>query len=130
LYSKPKGWVLQHRISYPDEQSGLKIDYEPGKQYLKNPLIAGGKWRWAGKDVGGNDVSESSEVMGLEWVDVPAGKFRAMKIISHVSNGGTAAVKTYWYADGVGLIKSWTDAGAIKYGFELEDYSFKKGSPR
>ncbi|HEY6189987.1 MAG TPA: hypothetical protein VIW80_20205 [Pyrinomonadaceae bacterium] len=130
LYSKPKGWVLQHRISYPDEQTGLKVDYEPGRKHLQNPLIPGSKWSWNGKDVGGNDVSESNEVIGPEWVEVPAGKFRAIKIISHVSNGGTVATRTNWYADGIGVVKSWTDAGAIKYGFELEDYSFKKTASR
>jgi len=130
LYSKPKGWVLQHRVSYPDEQTGLKVDYEPGRRHLQNPLVAGAKWNWNGKDVGGNDVSEANQVIGPELVEVPAGKFRAIKIIAHVSNGGTTAVKTYWYADGVGIIKSWTDAGAIKYGYELEDYSFKKTASR
>jgi hypothetical protein len=34
--------------------------------------------------------------------------------------------KTYWYADGVGLVKSMTDSGQIKYGWELVAYSFKK----
>ncbi|HEX8144855.1 MAG TPA: hypothetical protein VF553_19965 [Pyrinomonadaceae bacterium] len=129
-YSKPRGWVLQHRHSYPDEQTGLKIDYQPAKQYLKNPLVAGEKWNWSGKDVGGNDVSESSRVVGLEWVEVPAGKFRAMKIISLVSSGASVATKTYWYVDGVGLVKAWTDAGAVKYGWELIDYSFRKGPAR
>lgn len=126
LYSKSAGWVLQHRISYPDEQSGLKVDYEPGRKHLQNPLVAGSKWSWNGKDVGGNDVAESNQVIGPEWVEVPAGRFRAIKMISHVSNGGTVATKTYWYADGIGVVKSWTDAGAIRYGYELADYSFKK----
>src|SRR3989440_59057 len=36
-YSKPSGWVLMHRIAYPKNEA-LKADYQPVKQYLKNPL--------------------------------------------------------------------------------------------
>jgi hypothetical protein len=34
--------------------------------------------------------------------------------------------RTNWYAEGVGLVKSTTEGGQIKYGSELTDYSFKK----
>ena len=34
--------------------------------------------------------------------------------------------RTNWYAAGVGLVKSATVAGQLKYGSELTDYSFKK----
>lgn len=124
-YTKPSGWVLLHRTEYV-EQEGLKIDFQPVKQYLKNPPTVGAKWRWAGKDVTGNEASESSQVTGLEWVEVPAGRFRAMKIVSLVTSGGAAVTKTYWYAPGVGCVKSWSESGQIKYGYELVDYSFKK----
>jgi hypothetical protein len=124
-YSKPNGWVLLHRTDYLDQEA-MKIDYKPARQYLKNPLTVGAKWSWAGKDVTGVDASESSQVVGLEWVEVPAGRFHAMKIVSEVSNGGAIVNKTYWYAPGVGCVKSWSEAGQIKYGYELTNYSFKK----
>jgi len=131
-YSKASKWILLHRIVYPQEETGLKVEYNPATQYLPNPLTVGAKWSWAGKDIGGNDVSESSRVIGLEWVEVPAGRFRATKIFSIVNQGGGTAEKTYWYADGVGLVKSTTEAkssaGLFSYGFDLIDYSFKKGS--
>jgi hypothetical protein len=124
-YSKPAGWVLLHRTDYL-EQEGLKKDYKPAKQYLRNPLTVGASWNWAGQDVTGVDASESSQVVGLEWVTVPAGRFHAMKIVSQVSSGGAPVTKTYWYAPGVGCVKSWSEAGQIKYGYELINYSFKK----
>ncbi len=131
-YSRVNGWIVLHRIAYPQEETGLKVEYNPAKQYLPNPMTAGVKWSWAGKDIGGNDVSESSRVIGVEWVEVPAGRFRATKIFSKVNQGGGTAEKTYWYADGVGLVKSTTQAkssaGLFSYGFSLIDYSFKKGS--
>ncbi|HEY2138838.1 MAG TPA: hypothetical protein VGH00_02070 [Chthoniobacterales bacterium] len=123
-FSKVPGWVLFHGENYP-EQEGLKMDYDPPRQYLPNPLVAGQKWEWAGKDPTQTEHHENNRVVGFENVTVPAGKFRAMKVTSEIS-GGSSMVRTTWYAPGVGLIKSATEAGQIKYGFELTDYSFKK----
>jgi hypothetical protein len=129
FFSKPSGWVLLHTERYP-EHEGLEVKYEPTKQYLQNPLVPGFKWEWAGKDYTGTDVTESSQVIGFEKVSVPAGKFRAMKVVSKVSGGVAVMTKTYWYADGVGLVKTTTVAGEIKYGSELIDYSFKKSAKK
>ena len=125
VFSKAGGWVLFHAESYP-EHEGLKAAYEPPKQYLPNPLVAGQKWEWTGKDPTQVEHRESSRVVGLENVTVAAGKFRAMKVVSEVSGGAIPMTRTNWYADGVGLVKSSTQGGQIKYGSELTDYSFKK----
>jgi hypothetical protein len=131
-YSKTSGQVLLHRISYPQEETGLKIDFTPAKPYLKNPLTAGAKWEWAGKDIGQNDTAESHQVIGPEVVEVPAGKFKTMKMVSKLTLGGAQAVRTFWYAEGVGLVKSTTEAksaaGLFSYGFVLINYSFNKNS--
>jgi hypothetical protein len=125
IFSKAGGWVLFHSESYP-EHEGLKATYEPPKQYLPNPLVAGQKWEWTGKDPTQMERHESSRVAGFENVTVAAGKFRAMKIVSEVSGGAIPMTKTFWYAEGVGLVKTTTQGGQIKYGSELTDYSFKK----
>jgi hypothetical protein len=70
--------------------------------------------------------NEKSTVAGVEEVTVPAGKFRAMKVVSIVTGASIPMTRTCWYADGVGLVKSTTEGGQIKYGSELTDYSFKK----
>jgi hypothetical protein len=124
VFSKVAGWVLLHAESYP-EHEGLKATYEPPKQYLPNPLVAGQKWEWTGKDSTLTERHESNRVAGFESITVPAGKFRAMKVVSEIA-GGAAQTRTYWYAAGVGLVKSTTEAGQTKYGSELTDYSFKK----
>jgi hypothetical protein len=129
FFSKPSGWVLLHAERYP-EHEGLEAKYEPPKQYLQNPLVPGFKWAWKGKDYTQTDVTESSQVIGFENVSVAAGKFRAMKITSKVTGGVAVMNKTYWYADGVGLVKTTTDGGEIKYGSELIDYSFKKAAKK
>lgn len=125
FFSKPKGWVLLHAERYP-EHEGLEAKHDPPKKYLPNPLKAGLKWNWAGRDSTQTEVTENSEVTGFETVTVPAGKFRAMKVVSKVTGGAALMTKTYWYADGVGLVKTTTVGGEIKYGSELTDYSFKK----
>jgi uncharacterized protein DUF3108 len=124
-YSKPSGWVLWHREAFTANDS-MKVTYEPARQYLKNPLAAGATWSWKGKGMMGIDIEESSQVTGSEAVEVPAGKFQAMKVESRVNQGGTNVTKTYWYANWVGLVKSITDTGSVKSTSVLVDYSFKK----
>ena len=129
VFSKAGGWVLFHAESYP-EHEGLKATYEPPKQYLPSPPVAGQKWEWTGKDPTQVERYESSRVVGFETVTVAAGKFRAMKVITEVGGDAAPMTKTNWYADGVGLVKSTTQGGQIKYGSELTDYSFKKKSAK
>ena len=125
VYSKADGWVLFHSEDYL-EHEGLKATYEPPKQYLPNPLVVGQKWEWTGKDPTQVEHRETSHVVGVEDVTVTAGKFRAMKVVTQIAGASIPKTRTNWYADGVGLVKSATEAGEMKYGSELTDYSFKK----
>ncbi len=124
-YSKPARWVLMHRIAYPKNEA-LKADYQPVKQYLKNPLGAGATWQWKGTGMMGVEIEEANQVSGPETVEVPAGKFQAMKVETKVIQGGMPVTKTYWFANWIGLVKSMTDTGSVKSTTELMDYSFKK----
>jgi hypothetical protein len=123
-HSKPFGWVLTHKEAYP-QQDGLHVEHQPAKQQLKNPLVAGQKWTWKGKGIGGLDLLEINEVFGPERVTTQAGTFRAIKVVSKVTDGDSGVTRTNWYADGVGLVKSQTESATLKYGWELVDYSFK-----
>ena len=116
-YSKPSGWVLMHRQEYV--KTGNKAEYQPTKQFLKNPLTSGDSWTWKGKGMMGLEIDESNEVSGPETVSVAAGKFEAMKVMTKVVQGGAPVTKTYWYAPGVGLVKSMTDTGSVKSTTEL-----------
>lgn len=124
-YSKPAGQVLMHRIAYP-KNDALKADYQPVKLYLKNPLSVGSSWQWKGKGMMGVEIEESSRVTGTETVEVPAGRFQAMKVETNVVQGGTPVKKTSWFANGVGMVKSTTDAGSMQSTSVLLDYSFKQ----
>jgi hypothetical protein len=129
VFSKENGWVLFHAESYP-EHEGLQAIYDPPKQYLPNPLVAGQKWEWTGKDPTQVEHHERNRVSGPETVTVPAGKFRAMKVESEISGASVPLIRTSWYANGVGLIKTTTVSGQIKYGSELTDYSFKSAAKK
>lgn len=120
-YSKPSGWVLMHRQEYV--KTGNKAEYQPTRQFLKNPLTSGDSWQWKGKGMMGLEIDESNAVSGPETVSVPAGKFEAMKVTTNVVQGGAPVIKTYWYAPGVGLVKSMTDTGAVKSTTELLEYT-------
>jgi len=74
----------------------------------------------------GVEIEESSRVMGAELVEVPAGKFQAMKVETKIIQGGTPVTKIYWFANWIGMVKSMTDTGSVKSTTELLDYSFKK----
>ena len=124
-YSKANGWVLFHAENYP-EHEGLQATYDPPKQLLPNPLVVGQKWEWSGRDPTQVEHRESNRVVGVETVTVPAGKFRAMKVVSEISGASVPLIRTSWYAEGVGLVKTMNVGGQIKYGSELTDYSFKK----
>jgi hypothetical protein len=123
-YSKPSGWVLMHREEYV--KTGSKAEYQPTKEFLKNPLTSGDSWQWKGKGMMGLEIDESNQVSGPEAVSVPAGSFNAMKVMTKVVQGGAPVTKTYWYAGGVGLVKSMTDTGSVKSTTELLEYSGTK----
>jgi hypothetical protein len=120
-YSKPEGWVLMHRQEYV--KTGSKVEYQPTKQFLKNPLTSGDSWQWKGKGMMGLEIDESNEVAGPESVSVPAGRFEAMKVTTKVVQGGAPVTKIYWYAPGVGMVKSMTDTGAVKSTTELLEHT-------
>jgi hypothetical protein len=123
-YSKPAGWVLMHRQEYVT--AGNKTEYLPTKQFLKNPLTDGASWHWHGKGMMGLEMDETNEVSGPESVTVAAGKFEAMKVKTIVVQGVAPVTKTYWYAPGVGLVKSMTDTGSVKSTTELLEYSAQR----
>ena len=123
-YSKPTGWVLMHRQEYV--KAGNKAEYNPTKQFLKNPLTNGDTWHWRGKGMMDLEIDESNAVSGPETVSVSAGKFEAMKVMTIVVQGGAAVTKTYWYAPDVGLVKSMTDTGSVKSTTELLEYSAQR----
>lgn len=123
-YSKPAGWVLDHKQVYT--KNNMACEFKPVKQFLRNPLSAGQTWNWSGTGMMDVAIEESNTVSGPETVVVPAGKFSAMKVSTHVKQGGQDVQKTYWYANHVGMVKSMTDSGSVKSTTVLLKYRFPK----
>jgi hypothetical protein len=104
-------------------KTGSKVEFQSGKPLITNPLYSGNSWTWKGKGMMGIEIDDSSQVSGPESVTVPAGTFEAMKVTSKVVQGGATVAKEYWYAPGVGLVKSMTDTGSVRSNTELMEYS-------
>ena len=125
-YSKADGRVLDNHIEY---SSSMTADFVPPKQTLKHPLENGDSWQWAGTGMMKTPSTENYTVSGPEEVIVPAGKFKAMKVVSEVNSMGAKATKIYWYGPNVGLVKSTTESGPVKSTTELVSYDFPKLLP-
>lgn len=129
-YSKQKGQVLRHKEQYGDN-ANMVVNYDPLFLFIQNPLWGKDKdgniqtWQWKGKGMMNVDIEENATVSGPEDVFVPAGKFSCMKVSNHVKQGGAEMVKTFWFANWVGLIKSSTQSGPVGSVTELMDWSFK-----
>lgn len=124
-YSKPNGLVVWHREVFPKNQ-GMDVSFASQRNLLRNPPAAGGTWSWKGQGMMGVAIDEASMVFASEPIEVPAGKFQAIKVVTKVVQGGAPVTKTYWYANWVGLVRSTTDTGSVQSTTELVDYSFKR----
>jgi len=126
-YTKEKGMVVLQKTEYT--ANGMKADFVPPRQYIKDPLFDGDGWHWAGKGMMGVAIDENSETTGPEEITVPAGKFKCMKVVTKMTQGGAPVTKTYWYGGNVGLVKSRTESATITSDAELVEYQFPKLEP-
>jgi hypothetical protein len=108
--------TVEHRETWKLSPSGLfqchesREDEEAPTRYLKFPIQVGDKWdcRCTGGTMG------VATCMGCEEVEVPAGRFKAVKVVARWKTqnigGGEARV---WFVLGIGLVKcDWGDGGA------------------
>lgn len=103
-YLRPDGTKAPH-MKVKVTAKGLFLAEEGGGAYdppwciLELPPKAGAKWDTLSG--GRSQVTGSMTAAGLEEVEVPAGKFRAAKVVWE--SGPNPA--TYWYAPQAGLVK-------------------------
>ncbi|WP_013325526.1 hypothetical protein [Gloeothece verrucosa] len=57
---------------------------------------------------------------------VRAGQFKSVKVVTQVLQNGAKLKKTYWYADGVGLVKGMIESENFSSTSELIKYTLKK----
>ena len=122
-YTKTAAGVVLNEEEYLG--GGGKVALDPPRPMLRYPLAAGASWGWSGTARSNTQVEEKSRVAGAEKVEVPAGRFDAMKIVTEIQQGGAWATKTSWFAPGVGLVRQATESNGVSSVTELLDYSFQ-----
>jgi hypothetical protein len=83
---------------------------------LKLPAKLGDTWTYEPNTPAGAPQRKTTYTMGkVEEIEVPAGKFKALRVESETDLGdGRMARSTLWYASGVGLVKSVSDIGGTE----------------
>ncbi|QDU20565.1 hypothetical protein ETAA1_25200 [Urbifossiella limnaea] len=73
---------------------------------LRTPAEAGKKWDVV-LDIVGVGVVRTAKATahGPEWVEVPAGKYRAVRVEMDLTFRDERRVTTTWYAAGIGMVK-------------------------
>lgn len=126
-FTKEKGMVVYQKTEYV--ASKMTADFIPPRQYIKDPLFDKDTWHWEGKGMMGVAIDETSVTSGPEEITVPAGKFKCMKVVTKLTQGGAPVTKTYWYGGNVGLVKSKIEGGKMSSESELMEYKFPKLEP-
>ena len=100
----------------------------PPLMLLKYPIKFGAKW--GGDIVVGKEkavyVAESSE----ETVEVPAGKFKTVRVDIKLDEGGQTAKISYWFCQNIGFVKQTVEAGPVNITMELQKHVLKKAEPK
>jgi hypothetical protein len=92
----------------------LKLPHKPGEEWETVTTFVGREFRFKHK------------ALDPESVRVPAGQFKALPVVQEMRLTGSEAEllpQTYWYAPGVGCIKSTTDGGLQEV---LESFTLPK----
>lgn len=103
----------------------------PPQPWFNWPLEVGKQWQYQGvyEDQERKDkVRDSYRVVGVEQVDVPAGAFRAVKIVREIDS---VVVDQYWYASDVRWYVKWVGRrGKDEFQEVLQEYAPAAGGNR
>jgi hypothetical protein len=93
--------------------TGVKRALSPPMPLLRLPAKAGNSWTWDPDTPDGGKplVTTYTVVKEQEEVEVPAGKFKAIRVDAEWTLDGTEVKTTQWYAPDVGLVKRVYRAG-------------------
>ncbi len=122
-YTKGGGKVVLHTTEMPT--SGYKVDYTAPKLELMNPLKIGSGWDYEGKG-SGTKIVEKAKVVKAETVEVPAGKYEAIRVEVDADHGGNKFTLTLWYVNHLGPVKIHTMSAGVESTTELVKYTLPK----
>ncbi|VTR90961.1 unnamed protein product [Gemmata massiliana] len=109
-YEDERG-VRTHDQTVVASAVGLKVvrysdrDLDKSVWWLKLPHVDNNTWT-------DNLHGQETRTLGWEEIEVPAGKFKAIRVDRNDNPNGTAKT-SYWYAPGLGCIK-WSDGTASR----------------
>jgi len=111
-YNFSEGALLAHKR---ESQGGRLIAVlDPPEPMLKFPLKADKEWTWSGKIQGDITGDFEFKVLGEEEVEVPAGKFTAMKVeMSGKASDGSSASSVRWFVKDLGMVKEESQVGKL-----------------
>jgi hypothetical protein len=99
-------------------------EFSPPLCFLKYPVKPGAKWE--GEYKVGNETTKYLAETQEETVEVPAGKFKAIKVTMRLESMGQVVHTSYWFVPDVGFVKQTVDAKGPNIVMELEKYELKK----
>ncbi len=105
---------------------GRAID--PPSPLLRLPAEAGDTWKWeAAKKEGAPTQRTTFKLIGQEEIEVPAGKFKVLRVEQITELNGKSTRCEEWYAPRVGLVKKvFHHLGATKQVQELKSFKVEK----
>jgi hypothetical protein len=93
---------------------------DPPRPELRLPARAGAAWTWDAAGVGHNPPTKVAyKVVGEEEVEVPAGKFKAVRVEAVLTAGPLTHRTETWYARRVGVVKRVVGVGKDEQVTEL-----------
>ena len=100
----------------------LGLTAEQAFPLLRFPVKSGDTWTQKIK-IGGTEGEGTATVKGISKVEVPAGKYEAVEVVSTYVQGEQKIGFTIWYADGVGIVKQITKVGDREVTMELKKFT-------
>jgi hypothetical protein len=100
------------------------MEISPPMCLLQYPVKAGA--RWEGDITVGDSKSKYACEAMQDTVEVPAGKFQAVRVTVRIQDKVLPVTITYWFAQDVGIVKQTVEAEKRSIVTELEKFEPKK----
>jgi hypothetical protein len=106
--------VFRTETKFGDPRKRVLDKLEPPQPLIKLPIKPGETWEYTTKRAE-LEIGVKCKTVGLENVEVPAGKYKTLRIeevLSSTSNGRQfTSTQSFWYAPGIGRVKSEEQTG-------------------
>lgn len=98
------------------------IEVTPPICMIKFPIKKGSTWKVESK-VGEEKLNVACK-LDEEEIEVPAGKFKTVKVImdAEVVGAGILVSTTYWFAQGVGMVKQHVNINSMQFSILLDKF--------